>query len=216
VMKRTGFYPCPNVDASGAGIVSDAGGMALVDTVRAAGLGRALSTGLAGWRKPLAVHDPAKVILDLALTVALGGDCLADIATVRDSPAVYGRVASDPTVSRTIRDLAKDVNRALAAINAARAAARGQVWKRAGRHAPDIKSTAKAPLIVDVDGTLVTAHSEKEHAEPTFKKGYGFHPLWVFADHSQAGTGEPLAVLLRAGNAGSNTVVDHIAVLKQP
>src|SRR5215213_1211073 len=62
--------------------------------------------------------------------------------------------------------------------------------------------------------TLVTAHSEKERAAPTFKRGFGFHPLWAFVDHGPAGTGEPLAVLLRAGNAGSNTACDHIAVMR--
>src|SRR4051795_11900909 len=70
------------------------------------------------------------------------------------------------------------------------------------------------PLVIDVDATLVTAHSEKERAAPTFKRGFGFHPLWAFVDHGPDGTGEPLAFLLRAGNAGSNTVVDHIAVLR--
>jgi hypothetical protein len=68
--------------------------------------------------------------------------------------------------------------------------------------------------VIDVDATLVTSHSEKECAAPTFKRGFGFHPLWAFVDHGQQGTGEPLAFLLRAGNAGSNTVVDHISVLR--
>ena len=67
---------------------------------------------------------------------------------------------------------------------------------------------------LDVDATLVTSHSEKEHAAPTFKKGFGFHPLWSFVDHGAAGTGEPLSVLLRPGNAGSNTASDHIVVIK--
>jgi hypothetical protein len=70
------------------------------------------------------------------------------------------------------------------------------------------------PLVIDDDATLVTAHSEKEQAAPTFKRGFGFHPIWTFADHGGAGTGEPLAVLLRPGNAGSNTAADHIAVIK--
>jgi hypothetical protein len=64
-----------------------------------------------------------------------------------------------------------------------------------------------------VDATLVTSHSEKECAAPTFKRGFGFHPLWAFCDHGAAGTGEPLAFGLRAGNAGSNTVADHQAVI---
>jgi hypothetical protein len=86
------------------------------------------------------------------------------------------------------------------------------VWSTAGRHAPDRQVSAQDPLVVDLDATLVTAHSEKEAAAPTFKKGFGFHPLWAFVDHGQDGTGEPAAVLLRAGNAGSNTAADHIRV----
>ena len=71
------------------------------------------------------------------------------------------------------------------------------------------------PLVVDVDGVLVTAHSDKEEAAPTFKKGFGHHPLVAFIDHGPAGTGEPVGVLLRKGNAGSNTAADHRTVLRQ-
>jgi hypothetical protein len=178
------------------------------------GLDRALSQALARWRKPHAVHDPAKVVLDLAVTLALGGDCLADIALLRSEPGVFGLVASDPTVSRTIDVLAEDAPAALAAIDTARAAARARAWKLAGVHAPDHDVDAARPLVIDVDATLVTAHSEKEHAAATFKRGFGFHPLWAFADHGAEGTGEPLSVLLRKGNAGSNTAADHITVVR--
>jgi hypothetical protein len=60
-------------------------------------------------------------------------------------------------------------------------------------------------LVIDIDATLVTAHSDKKSAAATYKRGFGFHPLCTFADHGPAGTGEPLAMLLRPGNAGSNT-----------
>ena len=70
------------------------------------------------------------------------------------------------------------------------------------------------PLIIDLDASLVGAHSEKEHAAPTYKKGFGFHPLLAFCDHGPGGTGEPLSFLLRAGNAGSNTATDHITVIR--
>jgi hypothetical protein len=89
------------------------------------------------------------------------------------------------------------------------------VWVLAGEHAPDSDIDAARPLVIDIDATLVTAHSEKEQAAPTFKRGFGFHPLAAFVDHGPAGSGEPLAVLLRAGNAGSNTAADHIALAKQ-
>jgi hypothetical protein len=127
---------------------------------------------------------------------------------------VFGLVASDPTVSRCIDALAADAPAALAAINTARATARARAWSLAGEHAPDHAADASSPVVIDVDATLVTAHSEKEAAAPTFKRGFGHHPLWAFLDHGAAGTGEPLAFLLRAGNAGSNTVVDHKQVIR--
>ena len=212
--KRTGLYPSVQVDAASCGVVSQAGGVGLLETARVSGLDRLLSTGLAPWRAPRAVHDPAKVLLDLAVTLALGGDCLADVAVLRAEPGVYGPVASDPTVSRVVDALAADAPRALLAINAARAATRAAVWQLAGGHAPDHQVSAEHPLVVDIDATLVTSHSEKEQARPTFKRGFGHHPLWAFADHGPDGTGEPLAVLLRPGNAGSNTAADHITVLR--
>jgi len=214
VKKTTGFYPRVRVDAAGGSAVGQAGGVLLTSTVRAAGLDAGLSAALAPWRSATAVHDPAKVLLDLALTLALGGDTCSDLAVVRAEPAVFGPVASDPTLSRTIARLAGDVDKVLAAIDRARAAARAQVWAGAGQHAPDHHSDARHPLVVDVDATLVTAHSEKEQARPTFKKGSGFHPLCAFVDHGPAGTGEPLVVRLRPGNAGSNTAADHITVIR--
>jgi hypothetical protein len=213
VSKRSGFYPRPIVDTAGSKVVSQAGGLLLAETVRGVGLDKQLSTALARWRHPNAVHDPAKIVLDLAVTLALGGDCLADIALLRAEPGVYGPVASDPTVSRTIDRLAAEPVAALRAINSARAAARARAWALGGKHAPHHATDAGAPLIIDVDATLVTAHSDKQGAAPTFKKGFGHHPLWAFVDHGAAGTGEPLSVLLRPGNAGSNTAADHITVI---
>jgi hypothetical protein len=219
VNKRSVFYPRPGVDTAGSKIVSQAGGMLLTETVRTVGLDAQLSAALAGWRHPNAVHDPATILLDLAVTLALGGDCLADIAVLRAEPEVYGPMASDPTVSRTINRLAEDPVTALRAINIARAAARARAWELVGVHALDHDVDTGNPLTVDVDATLVTAHSDKEGAAPTFKKGFGHHPLWAFVDHGgtgdNAGTGEPLSVLLRPGNAGSNTAADHITVIRE-
>jgi hypothetical protein len=161
------------------------------------------------------VHHPAKIVLDLAVGLAVGGDCLADVAVVRDEPDLFGPVASDATVSRLVDTLAGDVDAALAAIDTARAAARARVWGLAGDQAPDHGIDASNPLIIDLDATLVTSHSDKEQARPTFKRGYGFHPLCAFLDHGAEGTGEPLQILLRAGNAGSNTAQDHITVTRQ-
>lgn len=211
--KTTGPYPALTVDGGGASVVPNAGATLLLRTAQTVGLSVGLSKALAPWRRPLAIHDPAKIVLDLAVSLAIGGDCLADIAQLRAAPEVFGRVASDPTVSRCIDALAADAPAALAAINTARAQARAQAWALAGELAPDHAADASAPVVIDVDATLVTAHSEKEAAAPTFKRGFGFHPLWAFVDHGAAGTGEPLAFQLRRGNAGSNTVVDHKAVI---
>jgi hypothetical protein len=214
VKKVIGFYPCPDVDTTGIQVVSHAGTVLLTETITRVGLDHALSSALGRWRPRLAVHDPAKVLLDLALGLAVGGDCLADVAVLRAEPRVFGPVASDPTVSRTIDRLAQDATAVLAAIDTARAAARARAWTLAGDHAPDHSVDAGSPLVIDVDATLVTAHSDKEGAAPTFKKGFGHHPLWAFVDHGPAGTGEPLAALLRPGNAGSNTAADHLTVIR--
>lgn len=213
--QATGFYPRVRVDGVGKGVVSRAGGLLLAEVVRVSGVGRLLTAGLTPWRKPLAIHDPAKVVTDLAIALGLGGDCLADIALLRAEPGVFGLVASDPTVSRTVDVLAKDAPKVLTAINKARAAARARVWELAGAHAPHAGIDTAAPLVIDIDATLVTAHSTKQSAAATYKRGFGFHPLWAFVDHGSEGTGEPLAVLLRPGNAGSNTAADHLVVIQQ-
>ena len=144
--KRSGLYPCPKTDTAAATVVSQAGAVLLTETVRTVGLDHALSDGLAQWRRPAAVHDPAKVVLDLAVALAIGGDCLADIARLRAEPALFGRVASDPTVSRTIDRLAADPVAALRAINGARAVARTHAWALAGDRAPDHGVDAGAPV----------------------------------------------------------------------
>ena len=214
-MNTTGLYPRVRVDTSPVAAVGLAGGVLLTRTVAVTGLDRLLSVALARWRKPFAVHDPGKIVCDLALSLALGGDCLADLGLLRAEPGVYGRVASDPTVSRLIGTLADDADQALKAIDQARAKARAAAWALAGPQAPDHGASATDPLVIDLDATLVTAHSDKEHAAPTFKRGYGFHPLTAFLDHGAEGTGEPVAILLRPGNAGSNTAADHITVIRQ-
>jgi hypothetical protein len=206
VKKRIGSYPRVRIEGGGHTVVSQAGAVLLVETVRKAGLNQAISTALTPWRRPRAVHDPGKILLDVALAVALGGDCLADVGMLRAESAVFGPVASDPTVSRLIDTLAAAGPKALHAIRAARAEAREHVWNAAKNAAPN----AGGQVIVDLDGVLVLAHSEKQDATATWKKTFGHHPLMAFVDHGSGGSGEPVAGLLRPGNAGSNTAADHI------
>ena len=148
--KSSGPYPSVRVGGGGRSVVTQAGAVLLVETVRKAGLDTAISAALAPWRKQRAVHDPGKILLDIALAVALGGDCLADVAMLRAEPAVFGPVASDPTVSRLIDTLAASGKNALRAIHAARAEVRRHVWRLADREAPDAGGT----VTVDLDGVL--------------------------------------------------------------
>ncbi len=210
-MQNTARPAKITVSDDGKGIVSHGGAGLLTQTARVTGLARGWSGALERWRLPRSVHDPGTVVADLAVAVALGGDCLADAGVVRAGPALFGPVASDPVISRLIGRLADDAPAALTAIGKARAAARERAWQLAGQSAP---GAGGALITADIDATLVTAHSDKEQATPTWKKGYGFHPLTVFADHGADGNGEPLAIMLRPGNAGSNTAADHIEAVQ--
>ncbi len=182
----------------------------LLATARVSGQAKALSDGLAPWRTTRSVHDPGKTVLDLTVAVALGGDCLADIGVVRAQPELFGPVASDPTVSRLFEALAEQPAEAVAAIRAARAQARDRVWSHRSPFADEVDG---GRVVVDLDATLIGAHSEKEHATPNFKRGFGFHPMLAFVDHGVGGSGEPLAGLLRPGKANANDAADQIAVL---
>jgi hypothetical protein len=144
VKNRSRCYPGLAVDGRGSRLVPNAGAVLLLRTAEAVGLDAALSAAIGPWRAPLARHDPGKVLLDLAVSLAIGGDCLADVAQLRAAPEVFGPVASDPTVSRLIDRLADDAPAALAAIAAATAAARVRAWSWPATRRP---TTAAAPPI---------------------------------------------------------------------
>lgn len=194
-------------------LISSSGGLLLRETIRLAGLDRVLSVALAPWRSVRAVHDPGKVLVDVATAVALGGDCLADVAVVRAQPELFGPVASDPTVSRLITMLAADIEVVLPALRAARARARAVVWARRRPLAGQPGHRDGGQVILDLDSTLVAAYSDKEGAEPTFKKTFGFAPMCAFVDHGEHGTGETLLVQLRPGKASPFDKADHIQAL---
>jgi hypothetical protein len=189
-------YPEVKHRSSLTGSVSAAGVLLLTETAAVIGLVEALDVELAGFTRPTAVHAPGKAVCDLAVMLAAGGDVPADVAMLRARPHLFGRVASDPTISRIMDDLAADAPAAIAGL-------------LPGGPLPRIDDR----VVIDIDATLVTAHSEKEWAAPTFKRGFGFHPMLAFADRGTGGTGTPLAGVLRPGNAGSNTASDHVAVL---
>lgn len=197
MVKRSSTRPRLRVTADGSGVAGHVGARLLADLADVLGLTGALSVAMAPTRRRRSKHDPGRVLVDLAVMIADGGTHLSDLKVLRDQPEVFGAVASDPTAWRVL-DSVDDARRA--AISAARAAVRRRAWA---------KGVRPAWIVLDFDATLLTAHSEKELANPTWKLGFGFHPLLCFLD----GTDEALAGMLRPGNAGSNTVADHVAVL---
>lgn len=152
------------------------------------------------------VHDPGAVLRDLVVTLVDGGDDFSAIEVLRGQRSLMGVVASDSTAWRRVDDLARD-ELAVTRLDAARRAARQAAWQ-VGAAPVAVTDPDSGPLCIDLDATLVTAHSDKEAAAGTYKGGYGFHPLLAYLDRGD-GTGEALAGLLRAGNAGANTAADH-------
>jgi hypothetical protein len=184
----------------GDGVVSHAGVALLAEAADRLGLSDALSQALAPVRERRGRHDPGRVVRDLAVMLADGGDCLADLRAVRDQRSLFGPVASDATAFRVIDRLARDPA-LLDALRGARARARVHVW--------DAGATPER-IVIDIDVTLISAHSEKDGATGTFRRGFGFHPLLAYLDESR----EALAGVLRPGNAGANTAADHVQVLE--
>jgi hypothetical protein len=182
----------------------------LADLADATGLTAAYSTALRPLRPQGTGHDPGRIATDLAVMLADGGEAIADLAVLRDQAEVFGSVASTPTAWRLLTDVDET---ALAALASARAQAREVAWLQAAERGEGIPAVRAAGrmlpgLVLDLDATLVVCHSEKEAAAPTYKGGFGFHPLVCFL----ANTGEALSGRLRPGNAGANTATDHIAV----
>ncbi|GAA1918563.1 hypothetical protein GCM10009753_58820 [Streptantibioticus ferralitis] len=145
--------------------------------------------------------------------LADGGGTIADLAVLRDQTEVFGSVASTPTAWRLLADIDE---RTLASVRSAGAHAREAAWLQAAEHGEGIPAIRAAGrmlpgLVLDLDAMLITCHSEKEQAAPTYKGGFGFHPLLCFLPN----TGEALSGRLRPGNAGANTASDHITVLDQ-
>ncbi|MFQ6486205.1 IS1380 family transposase [Brachybacterium epidermidis] len=209
------FYPRPRVDIAEVPAAAHAGAVLLTGTIHATGLAPSLREALDPWTKPLAEHHASKVLLDLAMTLAIGGEHASDTDLLRCEPGLFGDVASAPTISRNLTTLAEDAPAVVEAISQARRIARERAWALAGDHSPVRRVSAQNPLVIDLDATLINVHSEKEQAAPTFKRGFGYHPLCAFLDHGSEGTGEPLAIHLRPGNAGSNTAADHITITRQ-
>jgi Transposase DDE domain group 1 len=198
------------VTGEGQGLVGHAGAVLLRKLADQAGLTAALGSALTRAGKfPLV--DRGVALVSMAVAIALGATSMNDITLLVHHAPVLGPEPSDTTV-RTL-ELADPAT--LDKIARVRARVRAHVWSLiAARPAgfPWLAIAGKVLagwLVIDLDGTLITACSDKEGAAPTFKMGYGFHPLGAWC----ANTAESLAMLLRPGNAGSNTFADHLTVL---
>ena len=197
MVKRNRRRPRLKITGDGTGIVNHVGARLLADLAGEVGLTDALSVAMAPTKQRRRGHDRGDVLVDVAVMLADGGETISDLAVLRDQPELFGTVASHPTVWRTLAAIDDDV---LERIKTARAQARAAAW---------VAGADPGFYVVDIDATLLRAHSDKELAAPTWKRGFGFHPLLAYLD----ATGEALAGVLRPGNAGSGTASDHVAVL---
>lgn len=197
-MKGNRRRPRLSVTTGGKNVVSHTGARLLMDLADDLGLTEGLSVALAPTKVRRRGHDRGEVLVDLAVALADGARRISDVARVfGGQPELFGEVASTATTWRTLEAID---DAALDRIATARAEARRAAW--AAGADPGF-------YVIDIDGTLVESHSDKQGAAPTWKRTFGFHPLLAYLD----ATGEPLAGLLRPGNAGSGTAADHVTVL---
>jgi hypothetical protein len=185
------------VTTGGKGVAAHAGARLMCEMADATGLTQRLSAAMAPTKKGRSGHDRGQVLLDLAVAIADGATAISDLGVLADQPGLFGDVASVPTAWRTLESVDA---RVLERIAAARAEARGHTWAA---------GVDPGSYVIDLGATLVGAHSEKEGAAPNYKHGFGFQPLMAFLDV----TGEPLAALLRSGNAAPGNAEDHVIVL---
>lgn len=202
----------PRVTVDGSGVVSHAGTALLRELADRVGVTGGFSDSLARLRRREGGHDPGRIAVDMATSIADGGEVLSDVRTLADQPELHGPVASTATVWRLLNALDElDVDE----LRRARARARERAWmmrgELAGAELPGsrVADAEIADVTVDLDATLVEAHSDKQQAGPHYKGGFGFHPLLAYLDN----TGEALAGVLRSGNAAAHDAADHLRVL---
>jgi Transposase DDE domain group 1 len=208
----TGWSQRLEVTGGGTGVVSHAGLALLRRLSDVTGLTGGLSGALASGR--LLVHDRGRVLSDLACAIADGAEAVSDFRVMGDQRELFGLVASVPTAWRALGEVAAGGERTSGKVTAAVNQARRAAWARIeARHGglPGVRVADKVlegVTCIRLDATVITAHSDKEGAEPNYK-GFGLYPLLAYCDN----TGEPLAGMLREGSAGSNTAADHLTVL---
>ena len=213
MFKNSPVFPVLPVAATDQALVSHAGLNVVTSFVDALGF-RALCEDRLGQFVPSgARHRPGGILGSVAVMLAGGGEHVSDLDMLRSSAGVFGKVASNATMSRFFQQAAAAPDVFDYGFATMARELRSRVWEAAGERNPALCATALNPLIIDLDATLVTSHSDKEQAVGTYKGGYGFAPFVASADYgADKGGGEVLATMLRPGNAGANSADDHIKV----
>ncbi|MEZ2392224.1 IS1380 family transposase [bacterium RCC_150] len=213
--KNTGVFPSVPVALTGQSLVSHAGLNVLTSFVDALGFRGLCEDRLGQFVPSGARHRPGSLLGSLGVMLAAGGEHATDLDILRSSPGLFGPVPSNATVSRFFERTVANPELFSHGFETLTRELRARAWDAAGNRNPAARATAADPLVLDLDATLVTSHSDKENVAGTYKGGYGFAPFIASVDYGTSnGTGEILATLLRPGSAGANSADDHIRVFE--
>lgn len=210
VRKRNGWDRGLKVEASGHGMIGHAGAVLLHRTADRTGLVAALRGVL---RSSPWLLDRANALVGLVVAIAFGGGQPAAGRSVGPAPCRAGRGRG--LGLHAVADARRDRPGHPAPTCQDPREGRATVWDLAAcreQGFPWLTILGRRLVgwvVLDVDATIITASSRKQGAAGTYKGSFGFHPLAAWC----ANTLECLAMLLRPGNAGSNTASDHISVL---
>lgn len=214
--NHTGLNPQLPTITTAQNLLSHAGLSTLTGLLNSLGFRQLAEDRLGQFVPATAVHRPVKMISDLVLMLASGGEHVTNTDQLRVAPSVFGQVASESTFSRFFTRLAEHPSAFDYAFATMQREVRSQLWAAAGQRSPAVRTTRANPLIVDIDASLVHVHSDKEHAKGTYKRVYGFAPMIAMTDlrpgprHRRGAGGEDAP-----GNKGANSAADHISILNE-
>lgn len=216
MLNTTPIFPSVSAAPTNQALVSHAGLRVLSSFLNALDFRRLSEDRLSQFVPRMAMHRPGKIISDLVLMLAAGGEQVTDVDQLRAAPGLFGNVASEATISRFMARIKEEPEAFAYGFATMQRSLRSKVWAAAGKRNPALRATAADPLVIDIDASLVNVHSDKEFSAGTYKGGYGFSPMIAMVDYCKGnGTGEVLAVMMRPGNKGANSALDHIKVLTQ-
>lgn len=214
--NSTPIFPSVAAAPTGQSLVSHAGLGVLSSFLNALDFRKLSEDRFSQFVPETATHRPGKIISDLTLMLAAGGEQVTDVDQLRAAPGLFGNVASESTISRFMARIKEEPEAFAYAFATMQRSLRAKVWAAAGKRNPALRATPADPLVIDIDASLVNVHSDKEFSAGTYKGGYGFSPMIAMVDYCKGnGTGEVLAIMMRPGNKGANSAADHIKILAQ-